>query len=721
MAKRRTEPVRVPETPLYYTWDEGDKDGKALAMRASAEAVKQSQPVVRTSGSNLWSNVVTNTSVRDSFDRQDYEYFRPGERMGRRPKEVIKQAMDAYQTNGLVSNIIDLIGDFVVQGIDIVHPNQRIDKFYKTWFHTIVKAKDRSERIANLLPRAGTCVVKRQTAKLKPKDEESLRRGTAADIPTDVDSVKVIPREIPWRYTVLSPLSLEVMGEELVPFLGPDSYSFAVQVPEKLAKTVRDPQLAVDKELVSKLPSDIRKAIQSGNRYIPIEPGKVQPLFYKKDDWSVWGKPMIAPVLKDIMLLEKMKLADLSALDGAISNIRVWKLGSLEHRIMPSKVAISRLAEMLTNNVGGGVMDLIWTADIDLIETSTDVHQFLGDTKYGPVLTAIYAGLGIPPTLTGASTASGFTNNYISIKTLTERLQYIRDILIGFWNVEIRIVQKAMGFRFPAQVTFDRMVLTDEASELALLIQLFDRLGISQESLQDRFGLIPDIEKVRIRREHAARQQGTVPPKAGPFHDGQPDLTLKKQFVQQGTIAPSQVGLNLPDKKPGEETPTEHHVSTAPTPEKKQGPMPGPGRPTNSKDKKKRKQKAVKPRTKASVFMKCQAWALDAQGIIAKLVSPAYLKAISKGNLRQLTTQEAKDFEAFKFALLCTFDIGQAIDQKSVGKLLQQKLSVPKQVAELMKVTVSKHVEQKGEEPSLDTIRLYQAGAFAMWKGDYGA
>jgi hypothetical protein len=58
---------------------------------------------------------------------------------------------------------------------------------------------------------------------------------------------------------------------------------------------------------------------------------------------------------------------------------------------------------MLCNNVGGGVMDLVWGPEIDLVETKTDVHHFLGQTKYEPVLTAIYAGLGIPPTLTGAS------------------------------------------------------------------------------------------------------------------------------------------------------------------------------------------------------------------------------------------------------------------------------------------------------------------------------
>ena len=46
----------------------------------------------------------------------------------------------------------------------------------------------------------------------------------------------------------------------------------------------------------------------------------------------------------------------------------------------------------------------------------------LGSEKYTSVLNSIYAGLGVPPTLTGMATnGGGFTNNFISLKTLVER------------------------------------------------------------------------------------------------------------------------------------------------------------------------------------------------------------------------------------------------------------------------------------------------------------
>jgi hypothetical protein len=134
------------------------------------------------------------------------------------------------------------------------------------------------------------------------------------------------------------------------------------------------------------------------------------------------------------MRAEKMKLADLAALDGAISQIRLWRVGSLDHKIIPKQDVIKKLRDILASNTGGGTMDLIWGPELDFKESQSQVYKFLGSEKYQPVLTSIYAGLGIPPTLTGASTGGGYTNNYVSLKTLIERLEYGRQLLTQFWQ-----------------------------------------------------------------------------------------------------------------------------------------------------------------------------------------------------------------------------------------------------------------------------------------------
>jgi hypothetical protein len=177
------------------------------------------------------------------------------------------------------------------------------------------------------------------------------------------------------------------------------------------------------------------------------------------------------------------------------------------------------LRNILASNVGGGTMDLVWGPELDFKESNTQIFKFLGTEKYQPVLNSIYAGLGIPPTLTGiAGNGGGYTNNFVSLKTLIERLEYGRDLLSKFWNGEIRKVQKAMGFAQPAKIHFDNMILSDESAEKSLLVQLADRDIVSIETVRERFGEISDIEDARIKTENRGRKSKKVPPKTGPYH-----------------------------------------------------------------------------------------------------------------------------------------------------------------------------------------------------------
>jgi hypothetical protein len=735
---------------MYVTWDAGDDQGRARALAAVQSGLKRAEPVVRAQGSNVFLNIApANTSVRDGFNRADYEAFRREDALPTDPKQVIKAACDAYKGVGIIRNVIDLMADFACQGVCPVHPNPRIEQWFQQWWQK-VDGKGRSERFLNLFYRTGNVVASRRTARLTVAAEQDMKRAQGAPDMDPPPPVKVDKREIPWRYTFRNPLALKVEADELAAFVGPEAYVYSIKVPKTLSRKVKEPKTPAERALVGKLPKAVVDAIKNGAEYIELDPAKTRAFFYKRDDWEVWASPMVQSILGDLQVLQKMKLADLAALDGAISCIRVWKLGDIKERIMPTEAAINRLAEMLCNNVGGGVMDLVWGPDLELKETSTDVYRFLGQTKYEPVLTAIYAGLGIPPTLTGAANGSsgGFTNNFISLKTMTERLQYGRDALVAFWDEEIRLVQRAMGFRFPAKLTFDRMVLSDEAAEKKLLLDLWDRNLISDETIRLRFKEDDDIETARGRREWAQRDAGRLPDKASPFHNANTQKDLIKAFVAQGTLTPSEVGLELDERKDGEvplvqqqakiaqrQTKTDmqstkqdqdhefrmerlqlrHGVHPAQVAQ-----QPGqPGRPTGRKDSGPRKQKRVTPRASA-VFMQTLAWAEQAMAGIGKVTAPLLLKARGKRTLRELTDEDARNFETLKFHALCRLDPNRAVDEGVVRAAVAGDLSVPAHVDELVKAAVARHVEQTGQEPTVEVLRKYRAGAYALWKGDFG-
>ncbi len=655
----------------YVAWGD-DLDSKKEALKTSSESMSEftlieHSSALRRYGLN-YSNLDSNTDGRPGLTRSDYDFFRPDEAVPKRIKAIIKRAEDIYQRIGLVKNVIDLMGDFGSQGIRLVHKNKRIERFYRQWFKKI-KGKERSERFLNNLYKTGNVVINRQTGKLSIKATDSLYKSVASpDLQiNDIENLPIEKREIPWKYTFIDPFYVEVAAGSLSSFTQQKNYELLL--PANLRRIINAPKTPQEQTIVNNLPTQILEAAKTKKPF-PLDVNKTLVFHYKKDDWQSWAFPMIYSIMDDITVIEKLKLADMAALDGAISNIRIFKLGSLEHKIAPTKAAAAKLAQILGNNVGGGTMDLVWGPDIELIESKTNVHQFLGEAKYTPHLNSIYAGLGIPPTLTGTYGAAGTTNNFISLKTLTQRLQYGRDMLSEFWEKEIAIVQKAMGFRYPAKIEFDRMDLSNEEAEKALLIQLADRSLISDEVLQTRFGLDPDIEKSRLNREYRDRTSNRMVKKASPWHDPQPENSLKKIALQSGVASPSEVGLELDPRKKGEKTSLELRQAFKPTPLAKDSPesLPGEpqqGRPKLSKDQAPRKQKQFAPQTGAKLLL----WATQAQENINDIINPIMLEFFNKKNLRSLSNDQLKELEHLKTGIFfnlkpfCTISEEQILEQ----------------------------------------------------------
>lgn len=697
----------------YVTWGD-DLNSKKEALKTSSEAMSEYTLVEHSSAMRRYgldySGLDSNTDGRPGLTRSDYDFFRPDEAVPKRIKGIIKKAEDVYQRVGLVKNVVDLMGDFGSQGIRLVHKNKRIERFYRTWFKKI-RGKERSERFLNNLYKTGNVVINRQTGKLSLKVSDELYKAIgAADLQvTETETIKLEKREIPWKYTFIDPFYVEVSAGALSSFTSNKTYELVL--PAALRRVINAPKTVQEQAIVNELPIQIVEAAKTKKPF-PLDPDKVLVFHYKKDDWQSWAYPMIYSIMDDITVIEKLKLADMSALDGAISNIRIFKLGSLEHKISPTKAAAGKLAQILGNNVGGGTMDLVWGPDIELIESKTNVHQFLGEAKYTPHLNSVYAGLGIPPTLTGTYGAAGTTNNFISLKTLTQRLQYGRDVLTEFWDREIALVQKAMGFRYPARVEFDKMDLSNEDAEKALLIQLADRNLISDELLQHRFGIDPDMEKSRLNRESRDRKSDRMVRKSGPWHDPQPENGLKKIALQSGVASPSEVGLQLDERKNGEKSSLELRQAFKPTQLAKDSPeslpgQPQQGRPKLSKDTEKRKPKQFKPQTGASLIL----WASQAQENIAEIINPIMLEFYNKKNLRSLSSAESKELESLKAEILfglkpfCTI---------SSDYVLEKISNINHQYLQAYSVWIKGVVSELGRELTIDEQKQAKATYYAF-------
>jgi hypothetical protein len=660
------------------TWSDDKPNSKEQAVSQFSDNVNSYVGLSKTQGSTYrtFLDIEPNRSVRPQFSHLDYYAFRPNEAIPSQQNKAIKMCMDAYDKVGIIRNVIDLMGDFGCQGINIVHQNKSVEKFYQQWFRS-VNGKERSERFLNNLYKTGNVITYRSYAKITPQLSQYMK-SLAADIKVEVPNVT--KNEIPWRYNFFNPLTVKTKDGKLSLFLGKSAYTINIG-------TFFDRFIdgEVPSDVINTLPDNIKQAIKNGDREVVIDPSRVNVFHYKKDDWQQWANPMIYAILDDIVMLEKMRLADLSALDGAISNIRLWTLGNLEHKILPNKAAINKLRDVLASNVGGGTMELVWGPELSFKESSSEVYKFLGSEKYTAVLNSIYAGLGVPPTLTGMATnGGGFTNNFISLKTLVERLQYGRDQLTKFWEKEVEIVRQSMGFRYKAHIQFDQMSLSDEATEKNLLIQLADRDIISQETLLQRFKEIPQIEKIRLQREVSDREDNKNPKKAGPYHSPQHKENLEKIGLQSGKLLPKDVGLktSVPQDlllQPKSSSPFGGGGNS--TPEKKP-PNPN-GRPQNSQDTNVRKQRVANPKSKPGVA-ELVVWAEDSWDNISNTLNNAFLGFKNKKNLRQLTKAEVNDLERLKIDVLTNIDMLSIVNEDSIQKVLSSNKKTPQEFINLL-------------------------------------
>tara|TARA_R110000824_G_scaffold316696_1_gene503973 strand:+ start:7944 stop:10091 length:2148 start_codon:yes stop_codon:yes gene_type:complete len=704
---------------LYLTW--GDDSEREKAYASSSDNIEAYDGVQKAVAwrSRTFLDIQPNRSVRPSFTRDDYNAFRFSETAPNKQKRIIKMCMDAYDKVGIIRNVIDLMADFSSQGITIVHPNKTIERFYRKWFNEI-GGTDRSERFLNYLYRTGNVITRRRTAKISTKKEKELRRAAAADMV--IENVKITKREIPWQYDFLNPLAVDVRNSDVGLFTG--KYDLVLN----LSNTTYQ-NLTKNKQNLAVLPEDIRRRLEKGDKFVKLDPKNVNLFHYKKDDWLLWANPMIYAILDDIMMLEKMKLADMAALDGAISNIRLWTLGDLEHKILPKKAVITKLRDILASNVGGGTMDLVWGPELDFKESNSQVYKFLGSEKYQPVLTSIYAGLGIPPTLTGAATGGGYSNNYVSLKTLIERLEYGRDTLRRFWEGEIRIIQKAMGFRLPAQIHFDSIILSDEAAQKQLLVQLADRDIISHETLLERFRELPSIEKIRVRREEKQRATDVLSPdKAGPYHNPQhkedvAKIALTKDLMDSETYlnnlglppgAVEETEQEGPDKIPPRENKTRiderdetKQLQGRPHPEDPDG-----GRPRFSRDKKKRKQKRVLPRSRSTDKVSGALWATCAQKTISELMTPVALDHFGKKNVRSLNKAEFDQLEHLKLCILTGLKPYMEIDELVIKQILDNNTKPSEAFLNYVEGITNSFIENNSRKPNVEELRQIYAMSF---------
>jgi len=624
--------------------------------------------------------VAATLNKRSGYNRYDHDAGRPGDKLPTEHKEVVAACQSIYRRVGMVRNIIDLMTDFAAEGLELQHTTKTQERFFREWARR-VNLQGRAHDFMKLLMRDANVIVYRKNAFItKPVVREMTKADVTSldmldetkvpDKPEKIGTTKKLTnrREIPWRFTFLSPTNVEKIGGEVGKFFGADALGF--RIPQELANAIQRPRTQAEKAWVAKLPSNVIRAAKKNSTLVELEMDKIYVDYYKKDDWEDWGTPFLYGVLEDVMFKEKMRLADMAALDGVINVIRLWKLGKSDQQIMPSPALVDRLVGILQNNTGGGVMDLVWDDMIDLQVEYPPVDKILGPDKYRGVNADIVRGLGIPDSLVGGADLG--TRNaqsaFVQLKTLVERLEYVRSRAIRWMEGELRRVADAMGFKQIPAINFGIMSLRDEAAEKQLMIQLLDRGIISSEKATEVFGVNYMIELERIKSEQTIREENPgVLEKAGPYYrpvsvmEKQGDLAVELAKVKQGynrdSEFPPKEGEQEPSDDTGGDEGGENPNGDQP---KDDGDNPS-GRPPSTKDTGPRDERT--PTTMSTLHIVAEGLMDQLDGVI----DGEYLKQKDIKNMRSMTKAQRVELERTKRGILSVLQAGDTVTKELIA------------------------------------------------------
>lgn len=690
------------EGPLYVSMA-GDKAEAALAGHHLPE-----NPALVTEPS-MATGSTTVVTQRAGFNRYDRDRARPEDMTTMTHAEIIKACQAVYRRIGLVRNIIDLMADFASSGLDLIHPNRQAQKFYREWAKR-TKLQDRAHDFMKLLLRDANVIVRRKMAKITLPALRQMVKGDETEVVTEpVEKIlkqkrQTNARVIPWRYIFISPAICEKMGGELAKFYGSDT--IAMQISPTLARAIANPKNDAERKLVEKLPEEVKAAARSKKKLVPLDPTKTYATHYKKDDWEDWGTPFLYAVLDDVMFKDKLRQADISALDGVINVIRLWKLGSADKQILPTKTAVNKLIGILENNVGGGVLDLVWDDLISLDVQYPPTDKILGPEKYQSVNQDIVRGLGIPDSLVGGSDLSTRNSQtaFVQLKTLVERLNYVRERCLDWIQQEIKLVAEAMGYKKLPTIVFGTMSLRDEAAEKALVIQLLDRGIVSVETVHKVFGNDFVIELEHLREEQAIRDaEPPILERANPYYRPRSLLTAQtedqiKVLQEQARLAPKPA----PGGGGGGSNPSGDQPRNDATPS-------GPGRPANKKSTKPRDQRT--PVTLSAVY---QSVGADYLKQIDAIMDPLYLASAGLKSIRTASAEQRKELESTKFAVLCCLKPGDSVTEARIREALGE--STPQKLApwyDLYEEFVRMFVKMCSRAAGLEDRRRLMVSAWA--------
>lgn len=483
----------------------------------------------------------------------------------------IAQCILLYKTEGVVQTVVHLLADFVVESVDIVHPDETVHNFYKSWA-TKVKLKRVLHRLVVDLLVTGNVFLWTKIAKLKPSESRDMKKGLAAELIGD--DLVLTMQSGKLKETYNKTISVEVESDEIKKF---DDLKIAC---EKHATAGNVNEIMLKAETRNDNEEDIAlDAAKIPWGYVSLNPLQMEPRgsrFANEHHWVMLiNQRDVAPLSKfmtyrfysDISTTKinlpeifKGKLrpasknhqkvgyaAELELDSSRLSVIQditkadyenwatpqiypAYKEVTFKRMMRQGEIsAMESIKHMITLIKVGDVKEGFAPTEAQLERVAAALagggqthHLVWDDLISGEVLAPNLGNIFDPKkyeeinkdiyAALGISesvmTGQGsYANSFLSIKLLLEKLETIRDIIEDWLRNELFVIAKVMKFKRLPQIVWGLMSLRDENAERKLWLDLYDRGIISDTTMLEQFGSDFDIELERQKLEKSVKEE----------------------------------------------------------------------------------------------------------------------------------------------------------------------------------------------------------------------
>jgi hypothetical protein len=657
-------------------------------------------------------------------------------------KQKMALCVQAYKGFGVAKNVIDLMSNFASEGLKIQHPRKNIQKFYERWAE-LVDLNGRVKDILRYYYKYGNVFIYTTYGMIDDETYNTMKSAKAAlrelkakgvsdtNDPADPQRDEKIAeesqkperdREIPWRYTLLNPFQMDLVGDK---FFGQSRWVFVLD--ENTFKTLEypndDSQEFLDETEIN-LPPEFKNLVNSSGkgeeaRIVQLNQENLWTMHYMKDDHEDWADPMLWPVMADINYKNKLRQSDISVCNSIIKAITLFKIGDYANGFIPGGEYMRKFSELLRTPTEA--MTLVWNDAIEIDHSYPPVERMLSVDKYEAVDRDILRGLGIPDILLGGAGAN-YATGFLGVRTLLERLEEGRREVEKWVNKQLRMIAQIMGHRDIPRIRFGRMSLRDETAEKQLILGLLDRNVISIEAVLEVFGEDFDIELSRLRREEEIRNSEDIFVKHGPFVDPLSDMNasdnvqtendqmdtqhqndmqkIDKQMKQQQQFKKMDVQVKKQDLiakrkmlKQGSKT-------------KKVN-----GRPTNTKGISQTKKRDTKPKGMAFIeYERDKAAAGALYNSVEEIITDCILESTGKKYKKALAQTDRNGIEELSFAVASYMDLDEPVTLDSVKKIMSFDTLVVEPITAAAEEFIGSHYEN----PTAEQRRDIRAQAIAM-------